>query len=202
MIVTIGEDRWAAYGRGPLPAAGRAPLVVVIIAFIGWLIWAGSALHPQPACGCGPQIVFGPAQPGFDRIPGPTADALMQLPVHVTLAPAVGAPVGVYRSGWFGLVLYGPGSLFGVFRFTAARGPSGFGAKSVRALGSECDVCSDNRLIRLTRGISGAVLVGGNGPNGVTWLEHGLEMVVLGPASTFTDQRAIGAARTLARANS
>jgi hypothetical protein len=50
-------------------------------------------------------------------------------------------------------------------------------------------------------GIRAAVLAGGNGPNSVTWLQHGLEMVVLGPAAVFSESRAAAAARALVRAN-
>jgi hypothetical protein len=106
----------------------------------------------------------------------------------------------VYRDGG-ALVLYGTGSQFGVFRFTAWKRPTGFGRHSLHALATECDVCTDNRLVVLAPGVRGAVRAGGNGPNSVTWLQRGLEMVVLGPAATFSDTRAIAAARTLARAN-
>ena len=54
---------------------------------------------------------------------------------------------------------------------------------------------------RRAPGVRGALLAGGNGPNSVTWLECGLQMVVLGPAARFDGERAIAAARALARVN-
>jgi hypothetical protein len=77
----------------------------------------------------------------------------------------------------------------------------GFGRHALRDLARECSVCSDNRLVELAPGIRGALMVGGNGPNSVTWLEHGLEMQVLGPADSFSSVRAIVVARALAGAN-
>jgi hypothetical protein len=68
-------------------------------------------------------------------------------------------------------------------------------------MASECDVCVENRLVLLAPGVRGALLAGGNGPNSLTWLEHGLWMAVLGPACSFDGDGAIAAARGLARAN-
>ena len=174
-------------------------MFVIVLAFGGVFGWV--ARHPPQACACGPQISFGRDQPGLHRIGGGIAAALAQLPVRVKIDPAIGPPIGVYRDGG-ALVLYGASSRFGVFRFTAWKRPSGFGRHSLHSLAGECDVCSDNRLVTLAPGVRGAVLVGGNGPNSVTWLQRGLEMVVLGPAATFSETRAIAAARTLDRANS
>jgi hypothetical protein len=171
----------------------------VLLVFAGSVVWA--ARHPAQVCACGPQISFGRAQPGFHRIGGGVSAALARLPVRVRIDQRIGAPAGVYRGGRRALVLYGAASRFGVFRFSASRPGPGFGRRSVHALATECDVCSDNRLVVLAPGVRGAVLAGGNGPNSVTWLQHGLEMVVLGPAATFSDARAVAAARTLARAN-
>lgn len=170
-------------------------IVLVLGGVFGWV-----ARHPPQACACGPQISFSRDQPGLHRIGGGVAAALARLPVRVRVAPGIGPPVGVYRDGG-ALVLYGNRSRFGVFRFTAWKRPSGFGRHSLHALASECDVCTDNRLVALAPGVRGAVLVGGNGPNSVTWLQRGLEMVVLGPAATFSDAHAVAAARALARAN-
>jgi hypothetical protein len=171
-------------------------IVAVVIGAVGW-----SARHPVEACSCGPNISFGRDQPGFHRMGGGVAAALSRLPVRVRVAAAVGVPVGVYRARGFFLVLYGQRSRFGVFRFTVEKRQPGFDARAIRALASECSVCTDNRLVTLAPGVHGAVLVGGNGPNSVTWIEHGLGMVVLGPASSFSDARAIDAARALAQAN-
>jgi hypothetical protein len=148
-----------------------------------------------------PTISFGRDQLGFRPIHGPLARAVSRLPVRVRLARAIGEPIGVYRDRHTALVLYGPRSRYEIFRFTAAPRPSGFGPATLRDLASECDVCADNRPVLLAPGVRGALLAGGNGPNSVTWLQNGLDMVVLGPAGSFSGARAIGAARDLARAN-
>jgi hypothetical protein len=186
--------------EGRRPAGGRLfPALVLVLVLLGVLGW--SAEHPVAACSCGPNISFSRDQPGLRRMSGSLAAVLSQLAVRVRVAQTIGVPVGLYDTRTFALVLYGQRSPFSIFRFTAQRRPSGFGARSLRALASECGVCTTNRLIRLAPEVHAAVLAGGNGPNSVTWLEHGLEMVVLGPAGSFSDTRAIGAARALARAN-
>jgi hypothetical protein len=198
--VSISDGRWAAYGRGERPAGGRrlsaAVIVLIGVGLAGW-----GLTHPNAGCSCGPAISFGRDQPAFHRIHGPLAAAMSRLPVRVRLAPAVGEPIGVYRNRQTALVVYGPRSRYGRFRFTAAPQASSFGPATLRDLASECDVCSDNRLVLLAPGVHGALLAGGNGPNSVTWLQNGLQMVVLGPAGSFASARAIGAARDLARVN-
>jgi hypothetical protein len=134
-------------------------------------------------------------------VSGRVGAALTHLPARIRLASAVGAPTGVYRSNRFARLRYGQRSLGGVFLFTAEPRPSGFGTRSVRDLARQCGVCSDNRLVALAPGVRGALMAGGNGPNSITWLEHGLEMQVLGPAATFSTRRAITVAAALARAN-
>jgi len=161
---------------------------VIVLVFSGVFGWV--ARHPPQACACGPQISFSRDQPGLHRIGGGIPAALAQLPVRVKIDPAIGPPIGVYRDGG-ALVLYGASSRFGVFRFTAWTRPAGFGRRSLHALAG----------VALGPGVRGAVLVGGNGPNSVTWLQGGLEMVVIGPAATFSDTRAVSAARAFARAN-
>ena len=125
----------------------------------------------------------------------------MRLPVTVQIARGLGRPKGVYAGRHAALVLYGAGSRYGVFRFTAQVQPDRFGARAVRDLASECDVCTENRLVLLAPGVRGALMAGGNGPNSVTWIERGLHMVVLGPAGSFDGTRAVAAARALAQAN-
>jgi hypothetical protein len=191
-----------SYGNADLPRpwGGRVLAAAVIVlaaaATIGW-----SATHATGACGCGPQVSFGRHQPGYRHFGGPVSVALRLLPEHVRLAPALGPAAGVYRSSRRALVLYGPRSRGGVFRFTVAPRPIGFGAHALRDLAHECSVCSDNRLVTLAPGIRGALMAGGNGPNSITWLEQGLQMQVLGPAGTFSTDRAIAVARALAEAN-
>jgi hypothetical protein len=172
-----------------------AVIVLATAAAVGW-----SVTHRGGGCDCF-SVSFGRDQPGFRRVAGPAALALAHLPVSIRLSPAVGSPAGVYRSRRGALVLYGTRSPGGRFRFTAMRRPAGFGPRSLRALAHTCSVCSENRLVLLAPGVRGALLAGGNGPNSITWLERGLEMQVLGPGTTFSSDRAIAAARALARAN-
>jgi hypothetical protein len=198
--VSTSDGKWAAYARGRLPAGGRRlPAAIFVLIGIGLAGWG--LTHPNGGCSCGPAISFGRDQPGFRRIHGPLAGAMSHLPVRVRLASAIGEPIGVYRDRHTALVVYGPRSRYGVFRFTAARRPSGFGPATVRDMASQCDVCAENRLVLLAPGVRGVLLAGGNGPNSVTWLQNGLEMVALGPAASFDGTRAVAAARDLARAN-
>lgn len=193
--------KWGAYADGPRPAGGRRlAAVVIVLAVAGLLGWG--LTHPNAGCACGPAISFGRHQPGFRRLAGAPQRAVLRLPVHIRLAPELGRPKGVYAgSRHAALVLYGAGSRYGAFRFTAAPLPDGFGARAVRELASECDVCTENRLVLLVPGVRGALMAGGNGPNSVTWLENGMQMVVLGPADSFDGSRAVAAARALAQAN-
>jgi hypothetical protein len=191
-----------SYAKADLPSpwGGRllsaAVIVLATAATIGW-----SATHITGACGCGPRISFSRDQPGYRHVGGSVRAAVRHLPVRTRLAPAMGPPAGVYRSSRRALVLYGERSPGGVFRFTVAPRPNGFGRRSLRDLARKCSVCSDNRLVALAPGIRGALMAGGNGPNSITWLEHGLEMQVLGPATSFSTVRAIAVARAIAGAN-
>lgn len=182
-----------ARGGGLLSAA---VIILATAATIGW-----SAAHTPGACSCGPQISFGRQQPGYRHLGGPVGMALRHLAERVQLAPAIGPPTGIYRSSRRALVLYGARSRGGVFRFTVAPRQSGLSAHILRDLAHECNVCSDNRLVTLAPGVRGALMAGGNGPNSITWLERGLQMQVLGPATSFSAPRAIAVARALARAN-
>ena len=198
--MSFRDGRWADYARGRPPAGGRR-LPAAILVLIGVGLGAWGLTHPTGGCSCGPTISFGRDQPGFRRIHGPPAGAVSRLPIHLRLAPAIGRPIGVYREHRTAVVVYGPRARYGIFRLTAAPRPPSFDGATLRDLASECDVCTDNRLVLLAAGVHGALLAGGNGPNSVTWLEHGLEMVVLGPAGSFGAAQAIAAARDLARAN-
>jgi hypothetical protein len=193
--------KWEAYADGPQPAGGRRlAAVVIVLAVAGLLGWG--LTHATAGCSCGPSVPFGRHQPGFHRLAGPPQRAVARLLVHVQLAPGLGPPSGVYAGGRrAALILYGAGSRYGVFRFTARRLDGGFDAGTVRALASACNVCTENRLVLLAPGVRGALLAGGNGPNSVTWIENGLNMMVLGPASSFDGARAVAAARALATAN-
>jgi len=199
--VSIPEGRWAAYAAGPRPAGGRRlAAVVIVLAVAGLLGWG--LTHTTGGCSCGPAIPFGIRQPGFHRLAGSPERALLRLPVHLRLAAALGRPRGVYKGrGNTALVLYGTRSRYGAFRVTAAPLPDGFDVRTIREMASGCKPCSDNRLVTLAPGVRGALLAGGTGPNSVTWIENGLDMVVLGPAARFDATRAVSAARFVARAN-
>lgn len=196
-MLSRGTDRWSAYGRAG-PPTGRAWSVLAIAAVIvGMLVLAASRPH---VVGDRPVISYRPDQPGFRRLHGPLDRALARLSVPVRIPAAIGAPSGVYRARGVSMILYGTGSRFGVFRFTADRRARDTRA-DIESLASECSVCDTNGLVRLAPGIRGAVLAGGNGPNSVTWVERGLLMVVIGPARTFSAERAVAAARALAGVN-
>jgi hypothetical protein len=191
-----------SYGNPDLPrpwGGGLLSAAVIILATAATIGW--SAAHTTGACSCGPQISFSRHQPGYRRLVGPVSMALRHLAERVELAPAIGPPAGIYRSSRRALVLYGAHSRGGMFRFTVAPRPSGFSRHALRDLARECSVCSDNRLVTLAPGVRGALVAGGNGANSITWLERGLQMQVLGPATSFSTPRAIAVARALARPN-
>jgi hypothetical protein len=143
---------------------------------------------------------WGVTQRGYREIDAPLATALRKLPVRVTLPAAAGQPAGVYKGVRGIRVRYASGSHFGVFLLTVSGGRYGLRPRRIRALALGCRSCSDNRLIRLTGRLRGAIAVGGR-PSTITWREAGRTFEVRGPASTFSEQRAIAAARAIARAN-
>src|ERR671937_2886275 len=171
-MLSRGTDRWSAYGRAG-PPTGRAWSVLAVAAVIvGMLVLAASRPH---VVGDRPVISYRPDQPGFRRLPGPLDRALARLSVPVRVPAAIGAPSGVYRGRGVSMVLYGSGSRFGVFRFTAdlrARDTTA----DIESLGSECSVCDTNGLVRLAPGIHGAVLAGGKRPENGTRGESGPPM--------------------------
>ncbi len=143
---------------------------------------------------------WGASQPGYREIDAPVSTALRRLPVRVALPVAAGRPAGVYMGAHGVRVRYGSGSRYGVFLLTVAGRRYGLRARRIRALALGCRSCSDNRLIVLTPGVRGAIAVGGR-PSTITWRENGRTFEVRGPASTFSEARAIAAARAIARAN-
>lgn len=143
---------------------------------------------------------WGATQSGYREIDAPVATALRHLPVRVTLPVAAGQPAGVYKGVRGIRVRYGSGSHFGVFLLTVSSGRYGLRARRIRALALGCRSCSDNRLISLAGTLRGAIAVGGR-PSTITWREAGRTFEVRGPAATFSEQRAIAAARAIARAN-
>jgi hypothetical protein len=196
MALRPERTRWPSFHR---LGSRRIPAIVVVGAWLAVLLAFGRSTG---ACSCGPPIDWGRDQPGFQRISAPLHVALERLPFRVRIAPEIGRPVGVYvaRRERIALILWGRRSRFGTFRMTV-QPRHDYTAHDVRVLASECGACADNRLVELTVGIRGALLAGGNGPNSVTWREHGRMAVVLGPARTFSREDAVAAARALARAN-
>jgi hypothetical protein len=160
----------------------------------------GKSASTDPSPGGQTAGPWGVNQPGYREIDSPLATALRRLPLRVTLPVAAGQPAGVYRGVRGIRVRYGSGSHFGVFLLTVSNGRYGLRARRIRALALGCRSCSDNRLISLSASVRGAVAVGGR-PSTITWREGGRTFEVRGPASTFSEQRAIAAARAIARVN-
>jgi hypothetical protein len=177
--------------------AGSVAAVALVVMHLPGHGGKSSATDPPSAHASGP---WGVDQPGYHEIDAPLATALRRLPLRLTLPVAVGEPAGVYMGVRGIRVRYGSGSHFGVFLLTVSSRKYGLRARRIRALALGCRSCSDNRLIRLTRRLRGAIAVGGR-PSTITWREGGRTFEVRGPAATFSEQRAIAAARAIARVN-
>jgi hypothetical protein len=184
------------FAAGVLAASVAA--VAVVVMHLPGDGGTGSGTTPPPgAHASGP---WGVTQPGYREIDAPLATALRRLPLRVTLPVAAGQPAGVYKGVRGVRVRYGSRSRFGVFLLTVSSGRYGLRARRIRALALGCRSCSDNRLIRLTGRLRGAIAVGGESST-ITWRENGRTFVVRGPAPSFSEQHAIAAARAIARAN-
>lgn len=176
-------------------AASVTAVALVVIHLPGDGGKAGATDPPARPAGA-----WGVSQPGYREIDAPLATALRRLPLRVTLPVAAGQPAGVY-AGVRGIrVRYGSGSHYGVFLLTVSTRKYGLRARRIRALALGCRSCSDNRLIRLTPRLEAAIAVGGR-PSTITWREGGHTFEVRGPAATFSEPRAIAAARAIARVN-
>jgi hypothetical protein len=184
-----------------ISAAGvLAASVAAVAGVIMNLPGHGTGATTDPTGGTHDSGPWGATQRGYREIDAPVATALRHLPVRVTLPVAAGQPAGVYKGVRGIRVRYGSGSHFGVFLLTVSSGRYGLRARRIRALALGCRSCSDNRLISLTGTLRGAIAVGGR-PSTITWREAGRTFEVRGPAATFSEQRAIAAARAIARAN-
>ena len=183
-----------------ISAAGVLAASVVAVALVVMHLPGHGGTSPPAPPGAHSSSPWGATQPGYREIDAPLATALRRLPLRVTLPVAAGRPAGVYKGARGVRVRYGGGSRFGVFLVTVSSGRYGLRARRIRALALGCRSCSDNRLIRLTGSLRGAIAVGGR-PSTITWRENGRTFEVRGPASTFSEQRAIAAARAIARAN-
>ena len=183
-----------------ISAAGVLAASVAAVAVVVTNLPGHGRATTDPKGGTPASDPWGARQPGYRELDAPPATALRRLPVRVTLPAAAGQPAGVYK-GLRGIrVRYGSGSHFGVFLLTVSNGRYGLRARRIRALALGCRSCSDNRLVRLTGRLRGAIAVGGR-PSTITWREAGRTFEVRGPESTFSEQRAIAAARAIARAN-
>ena len=177
--------------------AGSVAAVAFVVMHLPRHGGGGSGGTTPPAHVAGP---WGVSQPGYREVDAPLTTALRRLPVRVALPVAAGRPAGVYMGVHGARVRYGSGSRYGVFLLTVSGGRYGLRARRIRALALGCRSCSDNRLIVLAPGVRGAIAVGGR-PSTITWRENGRTYEVRGPASTFSEARAIAAARAIARAN-
>jgi hypothetical protein len=178
-------------------AASVAAVAVVVMNLPGH---GGANATTDPTGGTHVSDLWGASQPGYREIDAPVATAMRRLPVRVTLPATAGQPAGVYKGVRGIRVRYGSGSHFGVFLLTVSSGRYGLRARRIRALALGCRSCSDNRLVRLTGRLRAAIAVGGRSST-ITWREAGRTFEVRGPAPRFSEQRAIAAARAIARAN-
>jgi hypothetical protein len=180
-----------------------AAMLVVSVAAVGSIIThlpfhhGSSSTTPPVTAAPSP---WGASQSGYREIDAPVATALRQLPVKVKLPPAAGRPAGVYRAATSTRVRYAAGSKYGVYLLTVWAPGKGAGVKVIAHLAKSCHACTHNRLVRLAPGISGAIQAGG-GPSIVTWREGGRTFEVRGPAGSFSNRRAVAAARAIALAN-
>jgi hypothetical protein len=193
--------RLARLGVRMLAAGVLAGSVAAVAVIVMHLPKHGtSAPAASGPSGSGPADPWGVSQPGYREIDAPLATALGRLPVRVVLPAAAGKPAGVYTAVHGARVRYGSGSRYGVFLLTVSGRKYGLRARRIRALALGCRSCSDNRLILLAPGVRGAIAVGGR-PSTITWRENGRTFEVRGPATSFSEARAIAAARAIARAN-
>lgn len=87
---------------------------------------------------------------------------------------------------------YDTSSAFGAFRIIERQPPPGSHSPTfIQDLAAVCESCSDHRLVDLGNGAGGALLAGAPGPTSVTWLQGPWEVIVIGPAATFTEAHAV-----------
>jgi hypothetical protein len=183
-------------------AAGMLVVSVVAVAsIITHLPWrSGSSTSTTPPPATGKATPWGVAQAGYHQIDASVATALGELPVKVSLPTSAGRPAEIYQAAKSARVRF-TGSRFGVYLLTVWAPGSGAGATTITHLAKSCHACTHNRLVRLAAGVSGAIQAGGGGPSIVTWRQGGRTFEVRGPAGSFTNRRAVAAARAIAQAN-
>jgi hypothetical protein len=195
--------RFSRLGVRVFAGAMLVASVVAVASIVTHLPFRGgnssSATSPPPVTA--PSSPWGASQAGYREVDAPVATALRKLPVKVKLAAAAGRPAGVYRAAKSTRVRYAAGSKYGVYLLTVWAPGAGAGPSTITHLAKACHACTHNRLVRLAPGVSAAIEAGGGGPSIVTWREGGRTFEVRGPAGTFTNRRAVAAARAIARAN-
>jgi hypothetical protein len=199
--VSVLRRRLARLGVRML-AAGMLVAAVTAVALVVMHLPGGGGTNAAKGSPPGTHLAgpWGVTQPGYREIDAPVATALRRLPLRLALPATVGKPAGVYKGARGIRVRYGSGSHFGVFLLTVSNRRYGLRARRIRALALGCRSCTDNRLITLAAGMRGAIAVGGR-PSTITWREGGRTFEVRGPAATFSERRAVAAARAIARAN-
>ena len=170
-----------------------------IITHLPWRSGSSAATLPPPTTGT--TNPWGVSQAGYRIVDAPPATALRGLPVKVKLPTAGARPAGIYQAAKSVRVRYGGGSAYGVYLLTVWAPGSGAGAQAIAHMAKSCHACTHNRLVQLAPGVSGAIEAGGGGPSILTWREGGRTFEVRGPAATFTNRKAVAAARAIAQAN-
>lgn len=189
--------RFSRLGVRVLAAGMLVASVAAVGSIITHLPWRSGATPPAATTHTSP---WGASQSGYREIDAPVATALRRAPVRVKLPAAGARPAGVYQAAKSVRVRYA-GSNGGVYLLTVWAPGSGAGAQTINHLAKSCHACTHNRLVRLAPGVSAAIRAGGGGPSVVTWREGGRTFEVRGPAGSFTNVRAVAAARAIARAN-
>jgi hypothetical protein len=184
-------------------AAGMLVVSVVAVAsIITHLPWhSGSSSSTTPSPVTGTPDPWGASQAGYREIDAPVGTALRNLPVKLKLPAAAGRPAGVYRAAKSVRVRYVGGSRYGVYLLTVWAPGSGLGPQAIARMAKSCHACTHNRLVRLAPGVSAAIEAGGGGPSIVTWRQGRRTFEVRGPAGSFTNRKAVAAARAIAQAN-
>lgn len=182
-------------------AAGMLVVSVVAVASIVTRLPLGGGSSSASPPAAGSPSPWGAAQAGYRQIDAPVATALGRLPVKIALPSTAGRPAGIYRAAKSVRVRYAAGSHYGVYLLTVWAPGRGAGAQAIARMAKSCHACTHNRLVRLAPGVSAAIQAGGGGPSIVTWRQGGRTFEVRGPARSFTNRRAVAAARAIARAN-
>jgi hypothetical protein len=144
---------------------------------------------------------------GMSRVADGGYPSSSSLPYPVDFPKSAGAPMAVwvsnadaYAPGDAEVVLeYDASSPYGPFRIRERQPSTGMHSTTfIQDIVESCTTCTDARLIDLGAGIEGALLAGKPGPTSIAWLEGPYEVVVIGPAQSFSAQNAIAISREVA----